>query len=228
VTQAASVFITGGTGYIGRRLIAQLLARGHRVRALARSDSIGRVAPGAEAVIGDALNAESIVAALRPDEVLVHLVGTPHPSPSKAAEFIRVDLASIRATVDAARRVGISHLIYVSVAQPAPVMQAYVAARAAGEQAIRDAGLTATVLRPWYVLGPGHRWPVLLVPVYALASLIPAWRAGASRLGLVTLAQMVGALVHAVDDPAPDGTVRVLEVPFIRSHHPSLADRACQ
>ena len=43
---------------------------------------------------------------------------------------------------------------------------------------------------PWYVLGPGHRWPYLLLPMYKLMELLPSTRAGATRLGLVTLEQM--------------------------------------
>ena len=178
---------------------------------------MSRVPAGSEVVVGDALDAESITRALRPDDTLVHLVGTPHPDPSKAEEFIRIDLASVRASVTASRRVGISHFIYLSVAQPAPVMHAYVAARSQGEEAIRAAGLTATILRPWYVLGPCHRWPVVLIPLYALAAIVPSWRAGARRLGLVTLAQMVHAIARAVEDRPPSGMIRVLEVPSIRA-----------
>jgi uncharacterized protein YbjT (DUF2867 family) len=103
------------------------------------------------------------------------------------------------------------------VAQPAPVMRAYLAVRAEGEQAIRLTGLTATILRPWYVLGPGHRWPIALIPLYALASLVPAWREGARRLGLVSLDQMITALVRAVEEPPPTGTVRIVDVPGIRA-----------
>ena len=159
VTTTREVFVTGGTGYIGGKLIPQLLVRGHRVRALARSGSVDRVPAVASAVTGDALDSESFVSQLRADETIVHLVGTPHPNPSKAAEFVRVDLASIRATVDAARRSGTSHLVYVSVAQPAPVMRAYVDVRAEGEKAIADAGLTATILRPgmWWDQGTTGR-----------------------------------------------------------------------
>lgn len=210
------VFITGGTGYIGRLLIERLVARGHRVRALARASSAGRVPAGAAAVVGDALDAASVAAAVRPGDTLVHLVGTPHPSPAKAAEFVRVDLAGVRASVAAATRVGVTQIVYVSVAQPAPVMHAYLAVRAEGERSIRDAGLAATILRPWYVLGPGHRWPIALIPLYALASLVPAWRDGARRLGLVSLGQMVTALVRAVEEPPPAGTVRIVDVPGIR------------
>lgn len=112
---------------------------------------------GAVAVTGDALDPEAIARALRSDDTLVHLVGAPHPNPSKAREFQLVDLPSIRASVTAARRVGIAHLVYVSVAQPAPMMRAFIAVRAQGEAMIREARLTGTILRPWYVLGPGHR-----------------------------------------------------------------------
>ena len=211
------VLVTGGTGYIGSRLILALLARGHRVRALARSGSMGRIPEGAVAVLGDALDPTSVSDALREGDVLVHLVGTPHPSPSKAEEFRRVDLASVKASVDAAHRAGVAHFVYVSVAQPAPVMKAYVAARAEGEKCIRDAGLTATVLRPWYVLGPGHRWPLLLKPLYTLAAFVPALRDSVDRLGLVTLPQMIDALVYATENPPPRGTMKIVEVPKIRA-----------
>src|SRR5262249_32659776 len=108
-------------------------------------------------------------------------------------------------------------LVYVSVAQPAPMMQAYIDARVAGEAAIAKAGLTATILRPWYVLGPGHRWPYLLLPFYAIAERIPSTRDGARRLGLVTLAQMARALVAAVESPPTAGATRIAGVPEIRA-----------
>lgn len=211
------VLLTGGTGYIGRALSAALVRRGHRVRVLVREGSRGRVAPGAAAVIGDALDAESVRAALRPGDVVVHLVGTPRPSPRKAAEFVRVDLASIRATVDAMANGSAAHLVYLSVAQPAPVMHAYVAARREGERLIRAAGLGAVVLRPWYVMGPGHRWPVVLLPLYAVASLVPSLRNGAARLGLVSLSRMVRALVHAVEQEVSPGRQHVVDVAQIRA-----------
>lgn len=214
------VFVTGGTGYIGRRAIAALNARGHSVRVLVRAAPSIPLPAGVGTVTGDALDERSFARSLAPGETLVHLVGTPHPSPSKAAEFERVDLRSIRASVDAGRRAGIAHLVYVSVAHPAPAMHAYVAARVAGEAAIAESGLTATILRPWYVLGPGHWWPVVLQPFYALGELLPPTRESAQRLGLVSIAQMVRALVQAVETPPPAGMRRIFEVPDIRRAQP--------
>jgi uncharacterized protein YbjT (DUF2867 family) len=82
------------------------------------------------------------------------------------------------------------------------------------EEAIRASGLNATILRPWYVLGPGHRWPYVLLPAYWVMGLIPGKRETARRLGLVTLKQMIQSLVNAVEKPAQG--VRVVEVPQIR------------
>ncbi len=211
------VFVTGGTGYLGRAMIDALLRRDYAVRALVRPTSLGGVPQGATAVVGDALDSATFAGVLTPTTTLVHLVGTPHPAPSKATEFERVDLPSIRASVDASRRVPIAHLIYLSVAQPAPVMRAYVDVRARGEAMIRESGLTATVLRPWYVLGPGHRWPIALKPLYWIAECLPPTRETALRLGLVTLDQMVVALVRSVEHPPASGTIRVVDVPGIRA-----------
>ena len=107
------------------------------------------------------------------------------------------------------------HLVYVSVAHPAPVMRAYIAARIEGEAVVAASGIPATILRPWYVLGPGHRWPILLVPFYAVASWLSATREITERLGLVTLPQMTAALVRAIESP-PDSGVRIVDVPAIR------------
>ena len=216
MTSSLDILVTGGTGYIGGHLIPVLLARGHRVRVLARAASVGRVAAGATAVIGDALESKSVEAALRPGDTLVHLVGTPHPSPSKAAQFEKIDLVSIRAVVAVAKSAGISHLIYASVAQPAPVMRAYLWVRTLGETMIREAGLTATFVRPWYVMGPGHWWPILIKPIYKLLEIIPATRATAERLGLVTIEEMISALVSAVENPPKPGQWRIVDVPQIR------------
>jgi len=210
----ANVFLAGATGFLGSRLSIELLRRGHTVRALARLGSEARVPQGCEIVQGDPLRTDSYREHIAPADTFIHLVGVGHPSPAKAAEFRRIDLASARAAVDAAVSTRVRHFVYVSVAHPAPVMKEYIAARAEAEEAIRGSGLNATILRPWYILGPGRRWPLMLLPMYWLLGALPATRVSARRLGLVTIEQMVAAMARAVEEP-PSG-VRVLEVPQIR------------
>jgi uncharacterized protein YbjT (DUF2867 family) len=210
----ATVFIAGATGFMGRRLSAELLRRGHAVTGLARPGSESRVAAGCRVVTGDPLAADTYRHLLPGHDAFVHLVGVSHPSPAKAAEFRSIDLASARQSVTAAAAASIPHFVYVSVAHPAPIMREYIAARRDAETAIRESRLDATILRPWYVLGPGRRWPLILLPAYWLLGLVPATRAGARRLGLVTLPQMIAALTWSVEQPASG--VCILEVPQIK------------
>ncbi len=214
-TQTHRVFVTGGTGYVGRPLITQLLERGHEVQALVRPGSERKLSAGCQAIPGDALDSRSYASKISPADTFVQLVGVAHPSPAKAAEFRNIDLASGRNAIDAAKAAGVKHFVYVSVAQPAPVMKSYIEVRSQCEGMIRQSGMNATILRPWYVLGPGHRWPYFLIPIYKLMELLPPTREGAVRLGLVTLEQMVRALVDAVEAPAQG--VRIVDVPKIRA-----------
>jgi len=207
------VFVSGGTGYMGRCLIPRLVASGHDVCALARSGSESRLAAGCAVLSGNALDETTYMHAVNGFDTYVHMVGVAHPGPGKDRQFREIDQRSLEASVRAAAG-RVRNFVYVSVAQPAPAMKAYQAVRAACEQTIRAAGLQANVLRPWYVLGPGHRWPYALIPFYKLAEWIPATRDGAKRLGLVTLAQMTAALAWAVENPAEG--VRLIDVPMIR------------
>ncbi len=209
-----NVFVAGGTGYIGRPLIEKLLRDGHRVRALARPGSEGKLPAGCTPVLGNALDAATYCDQVGTSDTFVHLVGVAHPGPGKASEFRAIDLKSIEAAVEAAKFSGIKHFVYVSVAHPAPIMQPYIEVRTRGEELIRAAGLNATILRPWYVLGPGHRWPYVLIPVYRIMEAIPATRESAPRLGLVKHADMVETLRCAVRQPAAG--IRIIEVEDIR------------
>jgi len=212
--RVADIFITGATGYIGGRLIPELLARGHTVRALVRAGSESKLARGAVPVIGDALDGATFASQIAPSDTFIQLVGVAHPSPAKAQQFRDIDLVSVRQSAAAARGAGVAHFIYLSVAQPAPVMQAYVAVRAEGEAMLRASGMRATFVRPWYVLGPGHRWVYAILPLYWLWMLSPKSRPTARRLYPVKLANVVRAIADAVDRPPQ--SVRVIEADELR------------
>ena len=232
------VFLTGGTGYLGSRLIPALLERRHAVRALTRAQAASTLPAGCPAIVGDPLQSSTFAQHVPPADTFVHLVGVSRPAPWKAKQFRMVDLPSVQASLAAARSAVISHLVYISVAQPAPVMKAYLQVRAECEALIRTSGLHATILRPWYILGPGHYWPMALLPVYWLMERLPATRDSARRLGLVTLKQMIDALVWVIEHPPlsqsllsqgsgqgeergeSEGIIRVMDVGRIRSTLP--------
>lgn len=165
--------------------------------------------------MGNALEGDSYTSFLDGADTFVQLVGVSHPSPAKAQQFVDIDQRSGLEAIRVAAETKVAHFIYVSVAHPAPAMHAYIAARVRCEDAIEESGLNATILRPWYVLGPGHRWPYALLPFYKFAEIVPGMREAACRLGLVTIDDMLQTLTHAVENP-PLG-VLVVDVPEIRA-----------
>jgi nucleoside-diphosphate-sugar epimerase len=209
------VFITGATGYIGSRLVKLLINKGYGVIALVRKGSEHKIPIGAEAVVGDPFDPRTFKNHIPAGCVYVQLLGVPHPSPKKAQQFKEIDLRSVKASADAASDAGVAHMIYVSVAMmPSTFMQAYQAVRKEGEQYCVKKSLNCTFIRPWYVLGPGHNWPLLLLPFYGLAELVPARRIKAREMGLVTIKQMLDTLIQAIEeDPQP---LRLIEIKDIR------------
>ena len=71
--------------------------------------------------------------------------------------------------------------------------------------------MNATIVRPWYVLGPGHWWPYGLLPMYWLLERIPSTSERAKRFCLVTIDQMVKTLIAAIESPVQG--VKIVEVP---------------
>jgi uncharacterized protein YbjT (DUF2867 family) len=207
------VFITGGTGYIGSRLIRELVKKKYQVNALARNDS-GKVFPKEVNVVsGNALDASTFADKIVPSKIFIHMVGVAHPSPRKKQQFVDIDLKSVQESVRAARDKGIEHFIYISVA-PSNIMKDYSDARMEGEKLIYEKFSKATFIRPFYVLGPGHYWPLVLTPVFKLLSLSKSGRRKAEKLGLVWIGQMINTLLWTVENPAD--AIRILEVEDIK------------
>jgi len=211
-----AVFITGGTGYIGKRLIKILLKEGAKVTALVREQSVNKLPAGCLPVIANPFNPASYVNSIPAGSTFVHLLGVSHPGPKKKLLFYSVDLASLKASVDAAKQAGAKHFVYVSVAQyPTKVMADYQEARRQGEAAVAESGMTYTFIRPWYVVGPGHYWPLLFNPLFKLLELIPATSVQAKSLALVSLKQMLLTLRNVVLN-APVAGKNIIEIADIK------------
>src|SRR3954469_19597763 len=156
------IFITGGTGYMGTRLIKMLLDKGYKVKALVRNGSENKLPKGCDYVIANPFDAKSFVNEIPAGATFIQLLGVAHPGPKKGKQFKTIDLASVKASAIAARDAGVKHFIYVSVAQTATnIMKDYQQCRGEGEASIRTTNIPATFIRPWYVVGPGHYWPLL-------------------------------------------------------------------
>lgn len=212
-----TIFITGGTGYIGSRLIKTLLRNGdYQVNALVRNGSQHKLPAGCNVIIGDALNADTYVHAIKPATIFIHLIGVAHPSPAKKEQFYKIDLVSAQQAAIAAKATGIEHFIYLSVAQhPTSIMKDYQEVRAQGEKLLLNTGIKSSFIRPWYVLGPGHWWPLVLKPFYLLAKLFPSLKEKAEKLDTVTINQMIQTLQYAITHP-PANNISVYDVQDIK------------
>lgn len=211
-----NIFITGGTGYIGRRLIKALQQEGnYHIKALVRKQSAHKLPAGCEAITGNALDATSYQDKIPDRAVFIHLVGVPHPSPRKKESFREIDGVSVREAAIASSHAHVKHFVYVSVSQyPSNLMKDYQLVRGLGERLLKNTGIPCSFIRPWYVLGPGHWWPLVMSPFYWLAALFPPTREIAREQGLVTIDQMIATMVYAVKN-AP-ATTTVYTVPDIK------------
>src|SRR5579885_2013350 len=124
-----SVFVAGGTGYIGVPLIRALVERRHDVRALVRTGSEHKLPAGCKAIPGNALDPVSYGDQISPSKTFVQLVGVAHPGPGKTAEFQAIDRVAGLGAIEAAKQARVQHFIYLSVAHPAPLMHSYIAVR---------------------------------------------------------------------------------------------------
>ena len=109
-------FVTGGTGFIGRALIRQLIARGYRVHALARSQdgAAALQALGATVVPGDVTDRESMRAAMRGSDVVFHLAAIYDYSPAAQAQCEPINVEGTRVVLGLAHELRVPRIVYTS------------------------------------------------------------------------------------------------------------------
>jgi len=137
------ILVTGGTGTLGRLVVARLGDAGYKVRVLSRRSR--EAGEGIEFVRGDLATGEGIEAAVEGAEIIVHCAGSSKGDEDKALNLVR-----------AASRAAARHLLYISVvgAERIPVvngvdraMFGYFASKLAAERVVADSGLPWTTLR---------------------------------------------------------------------------------
>lgn len=209
------VFLTGGSGLVGRAVVAGMAERGVPARALLRGEPAGPLPAGLEAVRGDLLQPAAWLGALAGCDAVIHAAGA---MPRDEAATFALNRDATRALFDAARRAGARRFVYVSSAavygddehhlateqSPRRGTGAYARSKIEAEDHVlqdgRD-GLRGLVLRPCMITGPGDR--NLLPALQALAGqpVVTLPNHGAAPLDLVDARDLAWALLRvAIDD----------------------------
>ncbi len=148
------ILVTGATGFIGTNLVAQLLARGYRVRCLIPEHRLHDLpwSPLPEIVTGHVLDEEALYRAVTGVFVVIHLENAQWWGRRRDLE--RVELAGTQNLIAAARAARVGRIITVSHLGAAPAA-AYNLLRIKGlvEEAIRASGLAYTIIRSGIVFG---------------------------------------------------------------------------
>ncbi|MDT0436609.1 MULTISPECIES: SDR family oxidoreductase [Streptomyces] len=214
---ATLCLVTGATGYIGGRLVPELLDAGHRVRCLARSPGKLRDHPWAgrvETARGDVTDAASVADAMRGVDVayyLVHALGS-------GEDFEATDREAARIFGEAARAAGVRRIVYLGGLTPSDVPESalspHLRSRSEVGRILLDSGVPTTVLRAAVVLGSGsvsfemlryltERLPVMVTPSWVHTRIQPVAVRDVLRV-LVGSADMPADVNRAFDIGGPD------------------------
>ena len=150
------ILVTGGTGFVGPKVVHALRGEERPVRVLARRpEKHGQIrAWGCELVAGDVTDPDSLPRAVEGCEAVVHLVGLPPFSNPKAIE--RVMTQGTRDLVAAAKEAGVSRFVLMSAlgaSEETVDVAPYYAAKLAMEEAVKAAGLGHVIFRPSFIFG---------------------------------------------------------------------------
>jgi len=202
--------ITGGTGFVGKRLIEQALAAGHRVSALTR-----RAQPARDEVtwVAGALDdAPALANLVAGADAVIHVAGVVNAA--DRAGFAAGNIAGTQAMVDAARNAGVRRFIHVSsLAAREPQLSAYGWSKHGAEEVVAASGLDWTMVRPTAVFGPGdmEMREMFRVAKLGLALLPPPGKLAVihvddlAALLLALVPHDPGRLIYEADDGRPGG-----------------------
>jgi uncharacterized protein YbjT (DUF2867 family) len=206
---SATILVTGATGYIGGRLLADFVRRGTPVRCLARNPEAlrPRVAPSTEVVRGDVLDPDSLAKALSGIDTAYYLVH----SMGASADFAGLDRAGARHFGEAARSAGVRRIVYVGgLGDAADDLSAHLRSRHETGDVLRESGVEVVEFRASIVIGSGSlsyemvraltdRLPVMVCPRWVAIQAQP-----------IAIEDLLAYLVAAIDLPGgPSATYEI-------------------
>lgn len=191
------VFVTGGTGFVGSRIVSTLE---HRPLRLLRRTPGDSSAPNQETSIGNVTDASSLEGTMTGCTVVVHLVGIIEEQGD--ATFDQVIRQGTENILAEAKRAGVEHFVHMSAlgAQDTPGL-GYHTAKWKAEQAVINSGLPYTIFRPSVIFGPGDGFITTLAGVIKAFPVIPVVGNGKTRFQPVQIQDVADAFRAAVDNP---------------------------
>jgi nucleoside-diphosphate-sugar epimerase len=209
------VAITGATGFAGRHAVAELMRRGHQLRALVRSPGAARLPEGVEMVAGGLSDADALQRLVTGADAVVHLAGVLAALDRQG--YFSVNFTGTEALAGAALRARVGRFVHISsLAAREPQLSHYAASKNAAEQAVARQGpaFNAVIIRPPAVYGPGDRGTLPLIrELTRPVATIPGQRA--ARFSLIharDLARIIADTIegteqgiHEVSDGRPGG-----------------------
>lgn len=216
-----SILLIGGSGFIGSRIAARLVADGRRVvvptRRLARAGHLS-VLPTLQIVEADVFDERALDRLLPQVDAVINLVGVLHSRPGypwgPAFDHAHVALPRLLAQACARHHVPrVLHMSALGASADGPSM--YLRSKAAGEKLLLEApGLQVTAFRPSVVFGPGDSFLNLFAKLQALSPVMPLGGADA-KFQPIYVGDVARAFADALDDPASIGKVYELVGPHI-------------
>jgi NADH dehydrogenase len=198
------VLVTGGTGFVGPKIVHALRAHGRDVRALVRNPArAGRLASwGAELVSGDVTDPASLEAAVDGCTHVVHLVAIIRGRP---ADFERVMAEGTRNIVAAAREERVRRFVLASALgldERTKDAVPYFAAKWEMERAVRESGLEHVILRPSFVFGRDGGVLPTFVRLARFAPVTPIVGPGTQRLQPIWVEDVAEHYALAISESA--------------------------
>jgi nucleoside-diphosphate-sugar epimerase len=195
------VFVTGGTGFIGRHVIAALVQAGdRRLRCLTRAGVATAGHANIEAIQGELEKPESYLESLQGAAVVLHLAAK--TGKGRQSDYMRTNLEGTRSLLRACRQAGVARFVYVSsIAATFQDKTAYHYAESKwqAEQAVRASGLTYLIVRPTLVFGHGSAtWNNLVL--LARLPVIPVLGGGLVRVQPIYVDDVAAYLVSMLDE----------------------------
>src|SRR2546429_2658379 len=195
------VFVTGGTGFVGRAVVQALRAEGCAVRCLVRrgSERDLRGLGAIERVEGDVMARQSLDEGMAGCDAVIHLVGIIREHPSIGATFERVHTQGTINVLEAAAAVGVRRYVHMSaLGTRAGARSRYHQTKWAAEEAVRASPIPWTIFRPSIIYGRGDGFVTLLARMIQRLPVVPVIGAGRQRLQPVPVAHVAPGFVRAL------------------------------